>query len=241
MSLDIREGIFVLDGRDIPFRLERRKGRRRVSIFVEPRQGLILRTPPRFPLRDVEETLREEEDWIRDKLLWRENWLAEHPERRFVTGETLLLLGEEWTLDIHRDPLRKRAQIQASDGIIRVDLSRSADARSVLEAWMRRLARRIVLARVDHWSARVGKRARRVTLRDTRSRWGSCSSTGNLSFSWKLIMAPPEVLDYVVVHELCHFVHLDHSPAYWALVERYLPDYASLRRWLSDEGARLYF
>ena len=241
MSLDIREGVFVLDGRDIPFRLERRKGRRRVSIFVEPRQGLVLRTPPRFPLREVEETLRGEENWIRDKLLWRENWLSEHPERRFVSGETLLLLGEEWALEIHRDPLRKRAHIQAKNGIIRVDLSRSADARSVLEAWMRRLARRIVLARVDHWSARIGKRAGRVTLRDTRSRWGSCSSTGNLSFNWKLIMVPPEALDYVVVHELCHFVHLDHSPDYWALVEGYLPDFAVQRRWLSDEGARLYF
>ncbi len=241
MSVDIREGVFELDGRDVPFRLERRKGRRKVSILVEPRAGLILRTPRRFPLREVEETLRGEEDWIRDKLIWRQDWLDRHPERRFVSGETLPLLGEDWTLEIHRDPGRRRARILAKDGVIRVDLPRQADARHVLEAWMRRLARRIVIARVKHWSARVGKRPRKVALRDTRSRWGSCSSAGNLSFNWKLIMAPPEALDYVVVHELCHFVHLDHSPAFWTLVKRYLPEYERPRRWLSDEGSRLYF
>jgi predicted metal-dependent hydrolase len=241
MSVDIRNGVFILDGREVSYRLERRKGRRSVSIYVDPRDGLLLRTHPRFPLREVEEVLRGEEDWIRDKLRWQEDWLQNHPERHFVSGEDLPLLGENWTLELRKDASRRRARVLAENGRILLELPMGGNARHVMDNWMRRLARRLVLARVEHWSSRIGRSPRRVTLRDMSSRWGSCSSTGNLSFNWKLVMAPPEILDYIVVHELCHFVHPNHSKDFWDLVESYLPDYEAPRRWLRRKGATLYF
>ena len=103
----------------------------------------------------------------------------------------------------------------------------------------RRLARELVTETIDAEAPRLGVRCRRVSIRDTRSRFGSCSSAGSLSFSWRLALAPRRILDYVVVHELCHLVHLDHSRRFWSLVERVRPDFREQRDWLGDHGWEL--
>lgn len=93
---------------------------------------------------------------------------------------------------------------------------------------------------VDHYTALLGRTASALTLRDTRSRWGSCSSRGRLMFSWRLIMAPPEVLNYVAAHEVAHLKHMDHSAAFWGAVEALMPDYRDHRDWLRHNGAELH-
>ena len=101
------------------------------------------------------------------------------------------------------------------------------------------LARRLVRETIDAEAPRIGVRCRRIAIRDTRSRFGSASATGSLSFSWRLALAPRRILDYVVVHELCHLVHLDHSRRFWSLVERVRPDFREQRDWLGDHGWEL--
>jgi predicted metal-dependent hydrolase len=103
----------------------------------------------------------------------------------------------------------------------------------------RRLARELVRETVATEAPRIGVRCTRISIRDTSSRWGSCSSQGSLSFSWRLALAPRRILDYVVVHELCHLVHLDHSPRFWSLVEQVRPDFREQRDWLSNHGWEL--
>jgi len=103
----------------------------------------------------------------------------------------------------------------------------------------RRLARALVRETIAVEAPRVGVRCSRISIRDTRSRFGSCSSQGSLSFSWRLALAPRRILDYVVVHELCHLVHLDHSRRFWSLVERVRPDFREQRDWLGDHGWEL--
>ena len=85
----------------------------------------------------------------------------------------------------------------------------------------------------------TGGSFQRITIRDQKTRWGSCSARGTLSFNWRLMLAPPAVLDYVVVHELCHLTHMNHSPAFWALVESVCPDYRIHRKWLKEHGQEL--
>ncbi|RMD90830.1 MAG: M48 family peptidase, partial [Alphaproteobacteria bacterium] len=101
-------------------------------------------------------------------------------------------------------------------------------------------AREALAAACDRHAARLGRRYGRLSLRDTRSRWGSCSAEGNLNFSWRLVMAPPEVLDYVAAHEVAHLAEMNHSPAFWALVERLFPAHEAPRRWLRENGASLH-
>jgi predicted metal-dependent hydrolase len=107
------------------------------------------------------------------------------------------------------------------------------------EAQGRRLARRTIAETAVREAARIGVSYARISIRDTRSRWGSCSSSGSLSFSWRLVLAPREVLDYVVVHELCHLRHHDHSPRFWDLVAEVWPRYRDHKAWLDTHGWEL--
>ena len=108
-----------------------------------------------------------------------------------------------------------------------------------MAALLKQMARERLAERAMHHAGRLGRAFGRITLRDTRSRWGSCSSKGDLMFSWRLIMAPPEVLDYVAVHEVAHLVEMNHSPAFWATCERLCIDYETPRQWLRERGAEI--
>lgn len=99
-------------------------------------------------------------------------------------------------------------------------------------------AKQILPARIQYYAKIMGVTYGRITLREQKTRWGSCSSKGNLNFNWKLALMPDEILDYVVVHELAHRVHMNHSPEFWGLVQRYMPDYRECKRKLRDIGIR---
>ncbi len=117
-------------------------------------------------------------------------------------------------------------------------LGRAAPAR--LRAWLRTRARERLADASDRHAARLGMPYRRLTLRDTRSRWGSCSAQGGLMYSWRLVMAPGDVLDYVAAHEVAHLAEMNHSPAFWNTVARLKPGYETPRRWLRENGAALH-
>ncbi len=102
------------------------------------------------------------------------------------------------------------------------------------------MARDRLVAACDGHAARLGRGYRSLTLRDTRSRWGSCSAAGGLMFSWRLILAPPEILDYVAAHEVAHLAEMNHSPAFWRVVAGLCPDYARHRAWLRKHGQTLH-
>jgi len=109
-----------------------------------------------------------------------------------------------------------------------------------LEAWLKVLARDRLLRASDHHAALIGRRFTKLTLRDTRSRWGSCSHDGGLMYSWRLIMAPPSVLDYVAAHEVAHLAEMNHSAAFWRVVDRLCPGWKTERDWLRGEGQGLH-
>lgn len=105
--------------------------------------------------------------------------------------------------------------------------------------WLKLRARDRLVAASDHYAAQIGRQVTQVTLRDTRSRWGSCTSNSALMYSWRLIMAPPRVLDYVAAHEVAHMLEMNHSPQFWAVVERLFPGWQAERRWLKTQGGAL--
>ena len=115
----------------------------------------------------------------------------------------------------------------------------SAVQRTALEKRYKEAARSYIPKRVAYYHDMTGGTYQRIAIRDQKTRWGSCSSKGTLSFNWRLMLAPPAVLDYVVVHELCHLTHMDHSPAFWQAVEAVCPDYRDLRKWLKEHGSEL--
>jgi predicted metal-dependent hydrolase len=125
------------------------------------------------------------------------------------------------------------------DGCFYLSRHRLPEAPAVFEAWYRAQARRLISERVKHYAARNGFAYKRVSITRAKTRWGSCGSGGTLNFSWRLVLAPLEIIDYVVVHELAHLEVKNHSSVFWEKVEALMPDYKERRKWLKDNGQAL--
>lgn len=142
-----------------------------------------------------------------------------------------LIEKQHWLITKYLEAKQKQETIPCSD---LTDTQRAALTRRYIDA-----AKEYFPKRVTYFHQFTGGTYSRITIRDQKTRWGSCSSKGTLSFNWRLMLAPPAILDYVVVHELCHLRHMDHSPAFWQAVGEVFPDYASARKWLRKHGQEL--
>ena len=202
---------------------------RRISIRVSGIDGRVsLTVPKRVGLRAAQDFLLEKEDWIRTHL-------AKQPEAAQVgLGSVIPVEGD--MCEIVEGPSKAVRRI---GDVIYVPKGAANTGRK-LQAFLKNLARDRLSFASEHYAAELGRPFGKMSLRDTRSRWGSCSSEGNLMYSWRLILAPPEVLDYVAAHEVSHLAEMNHSAAFWAEVERLMPDYKPHRKWLRDHGAGLH-
>jgi predicted metal-dependent hydrolase len=223
-------GQHILPG-DPPIDLTlRRSGRaQRISLRVSGLDGKVTLTLPHgVPEREALAFAAEKQGWLRRQL-------DKRPEHQVIgIGEELPLQGV-----MHRIAPGTGRRITAQNGVLHVPGSETTLAPR-LQAWLKAQARDRLAAASDHYADKLGRRYARLTLRDTRSRWGSCSSNGGLMYSWRLIMAPAPVLEYVAAHEVAHLAEMNHSSAFWATVDRLLPDYEPHRRWLRQHGASLH-
>src|SRR3954468_16852874 len=203
---------------------------RRVRVSVDSQAGVEVVIPQRAPARAAAEAIVELRPWIERRLAEVELVRSQVAAR----GDTVPYLGA----DLRLVPEAGRMRAHRRGDVLHVPADDDAQ-RAALERWYRRMARDEIAPRAEHAASAVGHRLTALTIRGQRTRWGSCSSTGALSFNWRLLLAPEEVLDYVVWHEACHLAVMDHSPRFWALVERHLPGYREPRRWLRRNGATL--
>lgn len=207
--------------------LRRSARARRLTLRVGQADGRVTLTlPHRLPEREALAFLVSREGWLRARV----GELA--PEHLVRPGGVLPLEGQEVPVrrgEGHRTMLR--------EGVLWLPPGPAAPR---IAAFVKLRARDRLAAAADRHAAALGRPYRRLTLRDTRSRWGSCTIAGDLMFNWRLVMAPPEVLDYVAAHEVAHLAEMNHGPAFWALVARLFPDHAQARAWLKAEGAALH-
>lgn len=205
---------------------------RRMALKVDPAGGEVVVTlPPGVSRRTAEAFLDRNIDWVRARLA------ALPPAVPFADGAVLPLFGRPLTL-CHR-PGRGAVRLDAEAGLLLAGGEADHLPRRVTD-WLRAQARRELGALVRGHAARIGRKVARVTVRDTRSRWGSCAADGAISFSWRLALAPRWVADYVAAHEAAHLVHADHSPAFWALCRRLHDQVGPARAWLKANGAALH-
>ncbi|MEL6767093.1 MAG: SprT family zinc-dependent metalloprotease [Pseudomonadota bacterium] len=191
-------------------------------------KGAVLTMPPGVPLSQVEAFLQEHRGWLARAL-------AQQPEdRQARPGARLPVDGMPLPLvaGTHRGAPR------LLDG--QLVLPSGANPGPAVAAWLKDRARARLVPAVHRYAALLGRKPTAVSLRDTRSRWGSCTSAGRISFSWRLAMAPVEVQDYVAAHEAAHLREMNHSPRYWAHVADLMPDYSARRAWLRREGRDLH-
>ena len=210
-----------------PFKLREVRGARRVIVHVN-HEGVVV-TKPRWTSRaSVEEFLRDCNGWILHELTKREEKLAA------TLCDRVLFYGVE-----HEIRRASVSPVRFSEGVFWAP-GESPQARlKYVHDWMRLRAKQALRAAVLKWSPELGVTHKRITVRDQVSRWGSCSEDGALSFNWRLVMAPPEVLEYIVVHELAHIREFDHSRKFWKVVSTHCPDYVRHEKWLDDHNDRI--
>ncbi len=212
------------------FTVRRSSRARRVRVRIEPDGSLLVTLPQAAKASEADDAIAQLGDWIADRRanLQLARSAVDRPEG------TLPYLGELLTLSEQAG--RTRAHRSGSELLVPDDERRDA----AVERWYRRSAKAEVGKRLGPAVAALGVSAGPISIRDQRTRWGSCSSSGALSFNWRLLLGPPDLLDYVVWHEACHLVVLDHSSRFWSLLELHSPNYREPRDWLRRNGAALH-
>lgn len=224
------------DGAAIPYQLERRT-RRTIGLKITA-QGLVVHAPKRIAHAELEKLLRGKAGWIRHKL---DTLAPPTAPMSWQDGMGLNLLGNPITLNIRRDPRRRAAEYKA--GILYIALPAPEDeaavAHKVLQ-WYRKQALTDFSRRLELLSAKLGVAVPRLFLSNAKSRWGSCNSKAEVRLNWRLIQAPPHIINYVVAHELAHLKEMNHSTKFWAVVERICPDYLKAERELKQLSVQLH-
>lgn len=215
----------------MPCTVVRHPGARRMTLRVS-RAGLRVTVPPRARDAEVEAFLRESAGWIA-----RQRERIGPPPPPLADGDLLALL--DGRLELAVGPAAGRPSARR-EGRRLVVAAHPGEVDGAVERWYRREAAKVIEARSRALAHRVGAAVAGVAIRDPRSRWGSCSGAGRLSFSWRLLLAPEAVLDYVVAHEVCHLVRPHHGPGFWAMVEKVAPGHGAPRAWLREHGERLH-
>ena len=209
--------------------LRRSARARRFSLRVSSLDGRVtLSLPLRAREAEAMAFARAQEGWLRAALARQTRPAVVGP------GSVVLIEGREVTLAQGSG----RSTRLEGDSLLLPGDAASAGPRAA--AWLRTMARDRLAEASDHYAGLLGRKVTRLTLRDTRSRWGSCSHEGALMYSWRLIMAPPSVLRYVAAHECAHLVEMNHAPAFWAVVEGIYPNWQHERAWLHANGPRLH-
>ncbi len=208
-----------------------RSRRRTVSLQVTADAQLIVRAPKWVSYTAIQDFVNDKQRWIRKRQRIAHEIRQRHRPHSFVDGESFLYLGERWPFSLRPD---SKQPLEFDFGGFSLGDARYADARACFQDWYRRQAESVIPAKVRAFAARFGLRYRSVRISAAVSRWGSCSSKGTLNFSWRLMMAPMQALDYVVAHELAHLVEHNHSKRFWAQVSQMFPAYRDARRWLRE-------
>lgn len=214
-----------------------RSARKTVAIEITPDGCIIIRAPKRLSLKAIEELVQDKEKWIRGKLqeIGRQQKLLQ--PLQFRTGDELWFLGEKYTFTVTDGS----GMIYLQGDKLYFPQEQLERGPELLSRWFKKEAEGILLERTEYFSGLTGIKHNSVKITAARKRWGSCSSKGTLSFSWRLLQAPLPVIDYVVVHELVHIEHMNHSRQFWARVEEILPDYREKREWLRQNRWLLQF
>jgi predicted metal-dependent hydrolase len=219
-----------LGGRTVAVTVKRSALARRISLRVDAARGAVLMLPERVRLAEGERFLLAHRVWLAERL-------ARLPGKVALSdGAEVPLLGVPHVVR-HQPEARRGVWVEAG-AILVSGLPEHVGRRTA--DFLKSEAKRLIVPRAHDMAARLGRKPGRITVKDTRSRWGSCSSAGDLAFSWRLVLAPEQVLDYVVAHEVAHLVEMNHSPAFWAVVESLAGDVRAPKRWLKAHGTGLH-
>ncbi len=219
-----------------------------LKIMVDAKDGVQVTAPLTYNTMMVSSIMQDKSTWILEKMDYLAALAGCPVPRLFVDGEQFFFLGNRFEIKVQaNEQVQHQAVIiNGRQMLVKVPqavyLEGGAGAvRSALVKWYKKQANLVINERINFYASMIGIELAKIRIKEQKHRWGSCSEKGNLNFNWHLVMAPEQVIDYVIIHELCHLKRMDHSPVFWGLVEALMPDYKNRRRWLKKYGPVLTF
>ena len=229
----------TVSGQTISYIIKRSARAKHVRLEVRQETGLTVVIPKSYKIGQIPDLLEAKRSWILDKLAKYGEVQSLCANKEVKSGDAIPYLGRDLEV-VKRQNRRNADSVKLEQNRLVVSL-RSATSRlnSVLEQWYRVQAAKLIKERADKLSTRLGLTYNRVIIRGQKTRWGSCSHKGNLSFNWKLIMALEPVIDYVIIHELAHLKEMNHTKRFWELVAEHCPRWREHKKWLKDHETEL--
>ncbi len=208
--------------------------RKTLSIYIERDGQISVLAPQDFTSQQIDEVLEQKRGWIYKSLAEWEDLNATRVKREYVNGEGFLYMGRNYRLQIVE---QQKKPLILKNGYFVLRSKSVAKADEVFKEFYRQKGNKKLKERVVYYQDKLGVKASEVRVLELKNRWASCSDKGNLNFHWKCMMAPLTVLDYVVVHELVHLIHKNHTTAFWNEIDKLIPDYQERKQWLKVNGA----
>jgi hypothetical protein len=216
-----------------------RKRRKTISLQISNNSEVTICAPYFTPAGEINRFVREKQNWIQRAIQKQKEALFLTKEKKYTTGELFYYLGESFPLEVFFEESARKGLVFWSNRFYLNSPDTAVDGMSFFVSWYKTKAREHLSQRVDFFSRKLGLLPRKVKITSAERRWGSCSEDNNLSFGFRLIMVPPAVIDYVVVHELMHIKEKSHSARFWKLIEAVMPEYKMHRRWLKEDGEKV--
>lgn len=212
-----------------------RSNRKTIGLQITTRGEIIVRAPNQTSLRDIEKVLDKSKRWIDKKLQKVSLIQAKIRPKNFTEGEEFLYLGEKYKL-VFRKSTSKTLDLHDNFIIDEKLINQPKRICEAFESWYREEMRSYASDKISIYAKILEVSPNKIRISGAKTRWGSCSGKRNLNFCWRLIMAPEEIVDYVIVHELCHLREMNHSKNFWGLVDDIFPDWKEKRKWLKQNG-----
>lgn len=229
-----------IQGTDIEYRVMKTRRNRYIRLTVSGTTGVRVSAPWGVPERDLHAMVHEKGAWILDRLRHFRELESQQPRWCYADGQNVLIGGRWHALRVLSWEWNAgKVSLEKGEVVVRVPFRFLRDEKVISDLfhrWLRRWAQQEIPRRVAHFAERMGLHPTRLSIRAQRSKWGSCSADGNVNLNMRLMLAPSDVLDYVIIHELAHLKELNHSPRFWQFVERYCPDRAVHQKWLREHS-----
>lgn len=226
--------IHTYSGETISFNITYKK-RTSMGIYIDAYGNVEVQAPKGTPVEHVLQLLEEKWDWIQQKSKEMKERVLGPKEKVYNDGESFLYLGKEYPIQISLDISIKQDRVVFEGDKLHVYVKQLEDekVKQALKRFYYQECKVLVERSIQFYQSNFKTKPRSVRIADNNSNWGTCNSRLQLTFNWKLAMAPLEVIDYVVVHEMCHMVHLNHDRSFWRLVGKMIPDYKEMENWLA--------
>ena len=228
------------NSKTIEFQVEYRD-RKTFEIRIIPPDKIRVRVPKRATEEEILKIVESKGQWINQKLFELKDFDYRKVTKEYVNGESFMYMGRNYSLQIVENSNIKKPHVKLYQGKFYIETNtRDQDIlRQTMENWYREKTLEKVIERVEYFKPYINRVPRSIRVKEQKKRWGSCNYKGDLMFNWRISMAPSDVLAYIVLHEMCHLIHFNHSRDFWNLLESIMPDYRDKKEWLKINGIRM--